>query len=379
MALGANLPVLLPIPNSGVTRYVNIGTGNDAWDGTNPVFQGGSVGPWATYQKGLTSGAGVGNTLIVAAGNYGTSGSTVHTLANFTGNSSQPFYIRAADPANMPVIRGRMRFTNNDYVRVDRMIFEGVPDGNETNPVVDEAGAASGNSHIHMNYCHVRNSGPHNAGLFNSIVGPSLFLNGKVYNNGDAAVDTGHSLHQGAYHNAGIMYFVNSFFYDNCAYGIQTYNQATIDCIVSGCVSVRNHKGFLVNCSTLASCRWYNSIAYDNTDRGFSNEFERPGTFEAHSLISNGNGGTAYNWFGTPANNSNLLTGSPAFVDSDNNNWHIGSTSVGRGLAIPEWAWPTDYDGNPRHPTAPDIGAFEFEVVQVDTFRTVRRDKSAMP
>ena len=49
--------------------YVNANTGNDAWDGEAPTFEGGTRGPKATIQDGIDT-VDVGGTVIVAAGTY---------------------------------------------------------------------------------------------------------------------------------------------------------------------------------------------------------------------------------------------------------------------------------------------------------------------
>lgn len=46
-------------------RYVDNVNGNDSWDGTSPVYQGGTVGPWASAEKACTTAPGTGNYFVV--------------------------------------------------------------------------------------------------------------------------------------------------------------------------------------------------------------------------------------------------------------------------------------------------------------------------
>lgn len=53
----------------GNSAYVNVNTGNDSWDGTSPIYQGGTAGPKKTIIAGIGA-AWIGGNLYIASGIY---------------------------------------------------------------------------------------------------------------------------------------------------------------------------------------------------------------------------------------------------------------------------------------------------------------------
>lgn len=95
MTIGSALPAAIPA-GSGPKRYIDVVNGNDTWDGTQPTFGGGSIGPWKTLSKGFTDGAAnqtSGRSYEVADGTY--SECIRKTIAaTLSGNGPMTFYAK---------------------------------------------------------------------------------------------------------------------------------------------------------------------------------------------------------------------------------------------------------------------------------------------
>lgn len=96
-------------PKTGGEYYVNGTTGNDAWDGTSPTYQGGTKGPWKSINRGDGGDAGVGagvglapgDIIYVAAGTYtgnapySSSPNRGIVLGGCSGNAEKPITYKA--------------------------------------------------------------------------------------------------------------------------------------------------------------------------------------------------------------------------------------------------------------------------------------------
>ncbi|MEZ4270181.1 MAG: right-handed parallel beta-helix repeat-containing protein [Myxococcota bacterium] len=370
--------MLVPVVVNAAEYYV-AKTGNNSGDG--------SVGdPWLTLNY-ASSQLAAGDILYIKAGTYnenldnvipsGTSWANATTIAAYQND--------VVTVAGIPASFRTIYISNRQYIIIRGLIVEGT-DGIPSQGGGGECIKSENSDHIRVSDCELRNA--RNQGFLISKGSFFELLNLTIHNNGIGA--TSNQVH-GIYFSGTANSIVDGCrVYDNHAFGIHlwhntqsnnnniirnntTYGNGASGIIVGGGVdnlvynNVAYQNGFRFNGSGVTvgfgaspdRNQLYNNTTYDNVKNGID-IVSGTGTVVKNNIAFNNNTSPQINDAGSGTIISNNLTTDPVFVNATTNDFHLQSNSPAIGKGVPLTAVTTDFDGKPRDPSAPDIGAFEF-------------------